>query len=104
MRPAEGYLKFYFDGLGRNADNTKAAAAPQPKNIQLSAEPGMSNMTASQMTDSRAPAAVTAAGTLLSVICQAVMFDLSGSDNWMFLGCGAAAAFVLSVFLPKPSK
>ena len=61
MRPAEGYLKIYFDGLGRNADNTKAAAAPQPKNIQLSAEPGMSNMTASQMTDSRAPAAVTAA-------------------------------------------
>ena len=49
-------------------------------------------------------AAVTAAGTLLSVICQAVMFDLSGSDNWMFFGCGAAAAFVLSVFLPKPSK
>ena len=49
-------------------------------------------------------AAVTAAGALLSVICQAVMFDLSGSDNWMFLGCGAAAAFVLSVFLPKPSK
>ena len=49
-------------------------------------------------------AAVTAAGALLSVISQAVMFDLSGSDNWMFLGCGAAAAFVLSVFLPKPSK
>lgn len=49
-------------------------------------------------------AAVTAAGALLSVICQAAMFDLSGSDNWMFLGCGAAAAFVLSVFLPKPSK
>ena len=49
-------------------------------------------------------AAVTAAGALLSVICQAVMFDLSGSDNWMFFGCGAAAAFVLSVFLPKPAK
>ena len=50
-------------------------------------------------------AAVTAAGALLSVICQAVMFDIPGSaDNWIFLGCGAAAAFVLSVFLPKPSK
>ncbi|WP_153711263.1 hypothetical protein [Eikenella corrodens] len=49
-------------------------------------------------------AAVTVAGALLSVICQAVMFDLSGSDNWMFFGCGAAAAFVLSVFLSKPSK
>ena len=50
-------------------------------------------------------AAVTAAGALLSVICQVVMFDIPGSaDNWIFLGCGAAAAFVLSVFLPKPSK
>ena len=50
-------------------------------------------------------AAVTAAGALLSVICQAVMFGMSGSaDKWMFLGCGAAAAFALSVFLPKPSK
>ena len=50
-------------------------------------------------------AAVTAAGALLSVICQAVMFGMLGSaDKWMFLGCGAAAAFVLSVFLPKPSK
>ena len=50
-------------------------------------------------------AAVTTAGALLSVICQAVMFDIPGSaDNWIFLGCGAAAAFVLSVFLPKPSK
>ena len=49
-------------------------------------------------------AAVTAAGALLS-ICQAVMFDLSGSsDNLLFLGFGAAAAFVLSVFLPKPAK
>jgi len=52
-----------------------------------------------------ATAAVTAAGALLSVICQAVMFGMLGSaDKWMFLGCGAAAAFVLSVFLPKPSK
>ena len=50
-------------------------------------------------------AAVTAAGALLSVICQAVMFDIPGSaDNWIFLGCGAAAAFVLSAFLPKPPK
>ena len=50
-------------------------------------------------------AAVTAVGALLSVICQAVMFDMPGSaDNWIFLGCGAAAAFVLSAFLPKPSK
>lgn len=50
-------------------------------------------------------AAVTAAGALLSVICQAVMFGMLGSaDKWMFLGCGAAAAFVLSAFLPKPSK
>ena len=46
MRPAEGYLKIYFDGLGRNTDNTKAAAAPQPKSIQFSAEPDMPNMTA----------------------------------------------------------
>ena len=50
-------------------------------------------------------AAVTAAGALLSAICQAVMFDLPGSsDNLLFLGFGAAAAFVLSVFLPKPAK
>ena len=50
-------------------------------------------------------AAVTAAGALLSVICDAVMFDIPGSaDNWIFLGCGAAAAFVLSAFLPKPPK
>ena len=50
-------------------------------------------------------AAVTAAGALLSVICQAIMFDIPGSaDNWIFLGCGAAAAFVLSAFLPKPPK
>ena len=49
--------------------------------------------------------AVTAAGALLSVICQAVMFGMLGSaENWMLFGCGAAAAFVLSVFLPKPSK
>ena len=53
-------------------------------------------------------AAVTAAGVLLSVICQAIMFGMSGSAaNWMLFGCGAAgaaAACVLSVFLPKPSK
>ena len=52
-------------------------------------------------------AAVTAAGALLSVICDAVMFGMSGSAvDWIFLvlGCGAAAAFVLSVFLPKPAK
>ena len=50
-------------------------------------------------------AAVTAAGALLSVICDAVMFGMSGSaENWMLFGCGAAAAFVLSVFLPKPAK
>lgn len=50
-------------------------------------------------------AAVTAAGALLSVICYAVMFGMSGSaENWILFGCGAAAAFVLSVFLPKPSK
>ena len=50
-------------------------------------------------------AAVTAAGALLSVICDAVMFGIPGSaDNWIFLGCGAAAAFVLSAFLPKPPK
>jgi hypothetical protein len=48
MRPAAGYLKIYFDGLGRNTDNTKAAAAPQPKtkNIQSIAKPVMPNMTA----------------------------------------------------------
>ena len=50
-------------------------------------------------------AAVTAAGALLSVICPSIMFGMSGpSDNGLFLGCGLAAAFVLSVFLPKPSK
>ena len=50
-------------------------------------------------------AAVTAAGALLSVISQAVMFGMLGSaENWMLLGCGAAAAFVLSAFLPKPAK
>lgn len=50
-------------------------------------------------------AAVTAAGALLSVICHYIMFGMSGSsDNLLFLGFGAAAAFVLSVFLPKPSK
>ena len=50
-------------------------------------------------------AAVTAAGALLSVICDAVMFGMLGSaENWILFGCGAAAAFVLSVFLPKPSK
>lgn len=50
-------------------------------------------------------AAVTAAGALLSVICPSVMFGMSGpSDNGLFLGCGLAAAFVLSAFLPKPSK
>ena len=52
-------------------------------------------------------AAVTVAGALLSVICQAVMFGMTGlAIDWIFLvlGCGAAAAFVLSVFLPKPSK
>lgn len=50
-------------------------------------------------------AAVTAAGALLSVICYAVMFGMSGSaENWILFGCGTAAAFVLSVFLPKPSK
>ena len=50
-------------------------------------------------------AAVTAAGALLSVICDAVMFGMSGSaENWILFGCGAAAAFVLSGFLPKPSK
>ena len=52
-------------------------------------------------------AAVTVAGALLSVICQAVMFDMTGlAVDWIFLvlGCGAAAAFVLSVFLPKPAK
>ncbi len=50
-------------------------------------------------------AAVTAAGALLSVICDAVMFGMLGSaENWMLFGCGAAAAFVLSVFLHKPAK
>ena len=50
-------------------------------------------------------AAVTAAGALLAVICHSIMFGMSGSsDNGLFLGCGSAAAFVLSVFLPKPAK
>ena len=50
-------------------------------------------------------AAVTAAGALLSVICDAVMFGMLGSaENWILFGCGAAAAFVLSAFLPKPAK
>ena len=50
-------------------------------------------------------AAVTAAGALLSVICPSIMFGMSvSSDSVLFLGCGLAAAFVLSVFLPKPSK
>ena len=50
-------------------------------------------------------AAVTAAGALLSVICDAVMFGMLGSaENWILFGCGAAAAFVLSVFLPQPAK
>ena len=48
-------------------------------------------------------AAVTAAGALLSVICPFIMFGMSVlSDSGLFLGCGLAAAFVLSVFLPKP--
>ena len=50
-------------------------------------------------------AAVTAAGALLSVIYPFIMFGMSVlSDSLLFLGCGLAAAFVLSVFLPKPSK
>ena len=50
-------------------------------------------------------AAVTAAGALLSVICPFIMFGMSVlSDSVLFLGCGAAAAFVLSAFLPKPAK
>ena len=44
MRPAEGYLKIYFDGLGRNTDNTKAAAKPQPKNNKLSDKTDIPNM------------------------------------------------------------
>ena len=48
-------------------------------------------------------AAVTAAGALLSVIYPSIMFGMSASsDSGLFLGCGLAAAFVLSVFLPKP--
>ena len=48
-------------------------------------------------------AAVTAAGALLSVIYPSIMFGMSASsDSGFFLGCGLAAAFVLSVFLPKP--
>lgn len=46
-------------------------------------------------------AAMTAAGALLSGIWWLVMDMFSGFD---FTACGAAAAFVLSVFLPKPSK
>ena len=50
-------------------------------------------------------AAVTAAGALLSVICPFIMFGMSVlSDSLLFLGCGLAAAFVLSVCLPEPSK
>ena len=50
-------------------------------------------------------AAVTAAGALLSVIYPSIMFGMSASsDSGLFLGCGLAAAFVLSAFLPKPSK
>ena len=50
-------------------------------------------------------AAVTAASALLSVICPFIMFGMSVlSDSLLFLGCGAAAAFVLSAFLPKPAK
>ena len=48
-------------------------------------------------------AAVTAAGALLSVIYPSIMFGMSASsDSGLFLGCGLAAAFVLSAFLPKP--
>ncbi|OFK88749.1 MULTISPECIES: hypothetical protein [unclassified Eikenella] len=46
-------------------------------------------------------AAMTAAGALLSGIWWLVMDMFSGFD---FTACGAAAAFVLSVFLPKPAK
>ena len=46
-------------------------------------------------------AAMTAAGALLSGIWWLVMDMFSG---FAFAACGAAAAFVLSVFLPKPSK
>mgnify|MGYP003091652180 CR=1 FL=1 len=46
-------------------------------------------------------AAITAAGALLSGIWWLVMDMFSG---FAFAACGAAAAFVLSVFLPKPSK
>lgn len=50
-------------------------------------------------------AAVTAAGALLSVIYPFIMFGMSvSSDSVLFLGCGLAAAFVLSVCLPEPSK
>ena len=50
-------------------------------------------------------AAVTAAGALLSVIYPFIMFGMSVlSDSLLFLGCGLAAAFVLSVCLPEPSK
>ena len=46
-------------------------------------------------------AAMTAAGALLSGIWWLLMDMFSG---FAFAACGAAAAFVLSVFLPKPSK
>lgn len=50
-------------------------------------------------------AAVTAAGALLSVIYPFIMFGMSVlSDSLLFLGCSLAAAFVLSVCLPEPSK
>lgn len=50
-------------------------------------------------------AAMTAAGALLSVIWWLVtelVIDIF--SGLAFTACGAAAAFVLSVFLPKPSK
>ena len=46
-------------------------------------------------------AAMTAVGALLSGIWWLLMDMFSG---FAFAACGAAAAFVLSVFLPKPSK
>lgn len=65
MRPAEGYLKFYFDGSGRHTDNIKAAAAPQvvktnPLNVSITSFI-TSSITSHQMTDSSAPATVMAA-------------------------------------------
>ena len=46
-------------------------------------------------------AAMTAVGALLSGIWWLLMDMFSG---FAFAACGAAAAFVLSAFLPKPSK